>query len=290
MPCALDSHPSHCIFYLANERKQSLQRNKKENLQPTKGKKLAEIDLCNWHHIKRVRLSALSLGASGHHVTGLLALVADTVLLAGALAGQVTDLSAVVALLTLGAVARQVSVTTARVTSLLTTSTEATLGLATAEAAGAAVSGALTGNVSDLSALVALGTSRRLVAAAHAGAAALHAAGLGAVTRKVTDLIAPVAGLLLLRTSALTAHVSVLSAVVAHGSTTLGAFTSLVSSLAAVVTSATTGSSTTIRGRSVGIHCVGCCFTVGSYERARKGAEGENRAKAKRNNGGGKVG
>lgn len=71
------------------------------------------------------RLGVLALRAGGHHVTGLLApakllecgrsvsggnsLVADTVLLARAFARQVTDLAAVVALLSLGTVARQVT-------------------------------------------------------------------------------------------------------------------------------------------------------------------------------------
>ena len=75
------------------------------------------------------KLSSVVLGAGGHNVTGLLApgdntvsrmfnlkqredgysLVANTVLLRGAVAGKMADLATVVALLALGAVARKMA-------------------------------------------------------------------------------------------------------------------------------------------------------------------------------------
>jgi len=69
--------------------------------------------------------------AGSHHVAGLLALVADAVLFTWAFTGQVANLTAVVALLTLSAVTRQVTVATARVASLLTTTGTTTTTVAT---------------------------------------------------------------------------------------------------------------------------------------------------------------
>lgn len=186
----------------------------------------------------------------------LLAFVADAVLLAGALARQVADLSAVIALLSLGAVARQVSVAAARVAGLLAaaTTTEAAWGWGSV-ATAAAIGGALTGDVANLAALVALGTTTLSAAVSVSAGSSSLDAGVGAVTREVTRLVALVAGLLLLRTGAFTAHVSVLSAVVAHRSSALGAVTSLMSRLAAVVAGTTACGTTTVSTTLV-VHCV----------------------------------
>lgn len=215
------------------------------------------------------RLGVLALRAGGHHVTGLLALVADTVLLARAFARQVTDLAAVVALLSLGTVARQVTVAAARITGLLTTTSEtATLGLAT-EATSTSVGGALTSDVANLSALVALGTT--CAGSVTSITTSLDGVGVVAVTRKVTRLVATVAGLFLLGTGTLATHVAVLTTVVAHGSSTLGAFTSLMSRLAAVVASTTSSCSSAVVS-TLEIHCARCLF-VRAYVGFREGAE-----------------
>jgi hypothetical protein len=191
------------------------------------------------------RLS-VALRAGSHHVAGLLALVADTVLLTGAVTRQVADLAAVVALLSLGAVTGEMAVTTARVASLLT-STGSVSSLRTAEAA--TVGGALAGDVANLAALVAL-SSRSALESTLLGSSA----GVGALAREMTGEATSVASLLLHGTSALAAHVSILSTVVANRGSTLGAFTSLVATLAAVVASASS-SAAVGRSRSVSVHC-----------------------------------
>ncbi|CAD0044582.1 unnamed protein product, partial [Aureobasidium pullulans] len=103
------------------------------------------------------------VGASGLDVAGLLALVADTVVadLGRAVARKVTDLTAwwlsgrqtVVALLALGAVARHVAETTARVAGLAAGSAVALALVATLLLLEAAALGAVAGNVADLAAL-----------------------------------------------------------------------------------------------------------------------------------------
>jgi len=135
-------------------------------------------------------------------------------------------------------VTRVFTVATARVAGLLTTTTTTTATETTTlgrTSERPAISGALTGNVADLSTLVALGTTRAAGSAESAAAAESALTTLGgirviAVAREVTcreplvshcpwrsrersgrtRLVAPVAGLLLLGASAFTAHVSIL--------------------------------------------------------------------------------
>jgi len=98
------------------------------------------------------------VGALGLDVTGLLALIASSLggSLGGAIAGEMSDFAAVVALLALGAVARHVSVTTARVASLSTTSstvatsTTSISALVSAECTVSTGLWAVTSDVSDL--------------------------------------------------------------------------------------------------------------------------------------------
>jgi len=180
-------------------------------------------------------------------VTRLLALVADTVLLRRALAGEMADLAAVVALLSLSAVAGKMSVSAARVAglgALLAVST----GTGTVSTRGT-TSRALTGDVSDLAALVALSTTT----GGTETALAAHLGSLSAVAGKMTRLSAAVARLLLLGAGALAGHVTILATVVADGGTALRAFPSLMTGLAAVVASTSTAV-TAVRRSSVAVH------------------------------------
>ena len=177
-------------------------------------------------------------------------LVADTVVadLSGAVAGKVTDLTAcdcvsrysrtndmlgrqtVVALLALGAVTAHVTETTARVAGSLASASVAT-GTATVASTAATVStsstavaatlGAVAGNVTDLTTLVAL-------LAAAATATHLGTAVLGALARDVAGATAAVARLLSLGRSAFTANVALLTTVVASWGTLGGALGSAV--------------------------------------------------------------
>jgi len=182
-------------------------------------------------------------------MAGLLALVAYAILLTGAVARQMSKLAAVVTLLSLGTVARQVAVATTRVACLL----------AAAHAAVAAgrrttvstIGSALTRDVSDLATLVAFGTSGTSESSAHG----TSSSGIIALARQVTRLSAPVARLLLLGARAFTAHVAILSTVVTHGSTTLGAVTGLMSSLAAVVAGASANHTTASVVVTSEVHC-----------------------------------
>ena len=171
------------------------------------------------------------VGASALDVAGLLAAVADTLRggLLGAVTGQVTDLTAVVALLALGAVTAHVTETTARVASGLAsaaavsttlTTVAATAAKAAGATVGAATLGAVAGNVTLLTALVAL-----LAASTTAGGSAT---GLGALTADVAGTTAAVASLLGLRRSALAADVTLLAAVVAGWGALGGALSSTV--------------------------------------------------------------
>ncbi|CAD0011957.1 unnamed protein product, partial [Aureobasidium pullulans] len=94
------------------------------------------------------------VGASGLDVAGLLALVADTVVadLGRAVARKIRR-QTVVALLALGAVARHVAETTARVAGLAAGSAVALALVATLLLLEAAALGAVAGNVADLAAL-----------------------------------------------------------------------------------------------------------------------------------------
>jgi len=201
------------------------------------------------------RLSGLALGAGGHHMTRLLALVADAILLTGTVTRQVTNLTTIITLLPLGAVAGQVTVTTARVASLLATTRSAAAAAAAVRATttttteATAVGGALTSNVTNLTALIAFSTTTALVTTT------LGSRGVIALAGEMASLATTVAGLLLLRTSAFTTHMSVLSAVVANRSSTLGAIASLMTSLAAVVAGTATSGTTTTRVGTTEIHC-----------------------------------
>jgi len=180
----------------------------------------------------------------GDDVAGLLALVADAVLLAGAVTAQVANLAAVVALLALGAVARHVAIAAAREASLGTTtgSTESTL-LSTV-----AGSSAVAGNVTDLAALVALSAAGGTTTGAVRGSAVvllLRGRLACAVARDVTSLAAPVARLLLCRLGAVTAQMSILATVVADGVAALGALARLMANLIAVVAGTSALSSST---------------------------------------------
>lgn len=180
---------------------------------------MPEISHCFQHPYssRKKRLVSGGVRAGGHHVAGLLALVADTVLLARAVAGQVADLAAVVALLALGAVAREMTVATARVAGLSTAA-------GTERSAGTSISTvrlALAGDVANLSALVALSGARAITETD------LRGAGVVAIAGDMAGLATLVAGLLLGGLGAFTAHVSVQSTVVAGRSSTLGAFTGL---------------------------------------------------------------
>jgi len=129
------------------------------------------------------------VGASGLDVAGLLALVADTVVadLSRAVAGKMTDLTAVVALLALGAVARHMAETAAGVAGLTAGSAVAlALALVTTlllEATLLTTLRAVAGNVADLATLVAFLT------AAHTGTTT-GSTTLGALARNMTGLAA----------------------------------------------------------------------------------------------------
>ena len=180
----------------------------------------------------------LVLWALSLDVSWLAALVAGALSggLGWAVAGEMADLTAVVALLSVGAVAGHVSETTAGVAvlwALLLSVTEllllSTLLLAvTGVLVSTLGSGlwAVTGDVSDLGALVAL------LGGSTEGASTWSGTLLGsvlAVAGDVTWLAALVAGLVLWSLWALTGHVSLTAAVVALGWSTGWAVASLVS-------------------------------------------------------------
>lgn len=182
----------------------------------------------------------LVLWALGLDVSWLSALVAGALSrgLGWAVSAQVTGLAAVVALLSLGAVAGHVADATARVAGLLaTTVSTGTAAVATTTVAGILVTTglwAVAGNVSDLGALVAL-----LAGSTAESASGTHTLSgwVGAVTADVSGLAALVAGLVLWSLWALTAHVSLTTTVVALGWATGWAITGLVSLVTTVVAS-----------------------------------------------------
>lgn len=120
-------------------------------------------------------------------MAGLLALVANAVLLALAVAGKMPDLATVVALLALCTVTRHVAESTARIAGLLAV---------TAISAASAIGGAVAGDVADLSALIAFspGTTAAATAATRVG---VSGGLIGTFTAYVTGLSASVAGFLL---------------------------------------------------------------------------------------------
>ena len=148
--------------------------------------------------------------------------------------GQRPGKLTVVALLALGAVTRHVAVATARVASLATvlvTTTVSTLttAVSTLLTTVSALTGfgAVTGNVSDLAALVAF-----LATTGHS-ARSSTGGGLGALAGNVTDLTTCVAGFVLLGVLALAAQVALLAAVVASWVSLGWALAGLVSGLTA---------------------------------------------------------
>lgn len=156
-------------------------------------------------------------------MAGLLALVANLLaasVLLGAIPAEVAVLATVVAFGAVGTIARHVAVATTAVALLLLAAIATTTALvvrlvatAAAAAVGAVTAGlhAVAGDVTDLSTLVALNLSA-------AGRATSRSTSLGAVTRDVAGLVASVAGLRVLRTvRAVTAHVALISTVVALG-------------------------------------------------------------------------
>ncbi|KAL4986675.1 hypothetical protein BDW68DRAFT_162834 [Aspergillus falconensis] len=161
----------------------------------------------------------LVVGARALDVAGLLALVANPLTLGfrGTVARDVACLSAVVALLALGAVTGHVAETAAGVAGLLSTT------IAASEATSiAATLRAVPGDVTNASTLVAF----------LAASGAIVFTGLGTFARYVTNSTATVAGLLFGGYSAFTADMSLSAAVVAGRGSLLGAVASLVCGLA----------------------------------------------------------
>jgi hypothetical protein len=151
--------------------------------------------------------------------------------LSRAVAGEMTDLTAVVALLALGAVTRHVAETTAGVAGLTARSavTLTTLLLVTTlllEATLLTTLGAVAGNVADLTTLVAF------LRSAHTGTTT-GSTTLGALAGDVTSLTTSVAGLLLLGVGALAREMALATAVVASGVALGGAVAGLVGNVAA---------------------------------------------------------
>jgi hypothetical protein len=190
------------------------------------------------------------VGAGRLDVTGLLALVADTLgrNRLGAVAREMADLTTckgldsegqrsrartltVVALLALGAVPAQVTVAAAGVAGLATHAAAASI-TAAVTAAEATAGGAVASNVSDLAALVAFLAARLVAHATAAATAHAHAATLGALAGDVAGLAAAVAGLLSLRGLAFARNVTLLTTVVAGRVALGGAILGLVRGIA----------------------------------------------------------
>jgi len=156
-----------------------------------------------------------------------------------------SNLAAVVALLALGTVTRHVTVSTARVASLATLVTAAVVvvvRVTTIASLGVATSfRAVSSNVANLGALVAFLAGTRVVSAT--ATSGTFDSWVGAITGDVASLTAFVASLVLRTLRALSAHVSLATAIVALGWATSRAVASLVRSIATVV--ATTSLSTT---------------------------------------------
>jgi len=187
------------------------------------------------------------VGAHALDVARLLALVADT-LAAGAsraVTRQVTDLTAVVALLALGAVTAHVAEAAARVAGLAATvaATKAAAAVATAEATTEATLVAVASDVADLAALVAL-------LAGSAAKATRTGSSIRALAREVVSGTAAVASLVLLRLRAVTGDVSRLATVVACRVALGWAVACLVGVVTTVVAATVTGGE---------VHCCEWC-------------------------------
>lgn len=212
-------------------------------------------------------LSIVVLGAHSHNMTGLLALVANTILLGGTVTAQVADLTTVVALLALGAVTRHVSVTTTGVAGLsaaalssvgrsATVAALATIGSTATTTTTTTTVGAVASNVSDLTAFVALSSS----GGAAEGTTTTTLLGTRIVTLagQMANFTAFIARLLLRSLLAFTAQMAILTAVVANGVAALRALASLMTALATIVASTTAnGTAAIVIIRTVGIHKAG---------------------------------
>lgn len=189
------------------------------------------------------------VGAGSLDVTWLLALVADALLcLAGAIPAEMSDLATVVALLTLSAVARHVTVTAAAVAGSSSTAAGAAKAssIAATVAAGTTLR-AVTSNVTNFATLVAFAATTATVAGTASKSARSTTCSLvRAVTRDMACLATSVAGLFFRRLRAFSAHMACTAAVEASWGASLRAIARLVGCVTAVEAAAsTTGSSTT---------------------------------------------
>lgn len=169
--------------------------------------------------------------ASGLDVSRLLALVANSFTLgfSGAVAGYMSNISTVVALLTMSAVAGHVAKATTRVTSLLAT----TVSSVTETASIVTALGAVARNMADLAAFVAF------LAAAGSTIVVIARTGLGTLARNVSSNTAAVARLLLRSYCTLAADMALATTVIASRSSLLRTVASLVRGIAAVEASTT---------------------------------------------------
>jgi len=151
-------------------------------------------------------------------VTWLLALVANTVLSLRAVPAQVANVTTVVALLPLSAVSGQVSNASTRVAGLLTAST-----IVSTMRSGSRSDhlSAVTRNVSDLAALIALLSAGHGVLLTLSSFRERRGSAVGTFSRDMSNFIALIARLLLSGLGALTAQMSLISAVVADGASSL---------------------------------------------------------------------
>jgi len=131
---------------------------------------------------------------------------------------------------------------TARVAGLLTVTTaHSAAEAATLTATITTVLSALTSNMAAGPTLVAFLASRTTAKAT----LVTTSSGVGTFAGQMANVTTTVARFFLLWSGAFTTHVTILSAVVTHWSPTLGAVTSLVSSLATIVAGTTASSTTT---------------------------------------------
>jgi hypothetical protein len=169
--------------------------------------------------------------ASGLDVSRLLALVANSFTLgfSGAVAGYMSDISTVVALLTMSAIAGHVAKATTRVASLLAT----TVSSVTETASIVAALGAIACDMADLAAFVAF------LAAAGSTIVVIARTSLGTLARNVSSNTAAVARLLLGSYCTLAADMALATTVIASRSSLLRTIASLMRGIAAVEASTT---------------------------------------------------
>jgi hypothetical protein len=167
----------------------------------------------------------------------LFTFVTNTILLTWAITRKMTNLTTVIAFLTLGTITGQMSVATTGVASL--GASAGARGVATWLLLLHSASSALAGDVSYLTTLITLGT----VTASREGSGGIESAlggrigGFVALAREMTSLATSIAGFLFCGLGAVPAHMTIQTTVVANRSTTLRAFTGLVTRLATVVAS-----------------------------------------------------